>query len=71
MAGGNPVAVAQRAQLRAELKQAIADACRSRKDSRRHYEAALEETMAEPPDTWPWWLDYWRGQCRTVRVRVS
>jgi len=68
---GNPVAVAQRAQLRAELKQAIRDACRSRKDSRAHYEAALEETMAEPADTWPWWLEYWRGQYRSVRVHVS
>ena len=64
---GNPVAVAQRA----ELKQAIRDACRSRKDSRAHYEAALEATMAEPADTWPWWLEYWRGQYRSVRVHVS
>lgn len=68
---GDPVALAARAQLRAELKQAIKDACRSRKDTRLHYEACLEETMSEPPATWPWWLEYWRGQYRAVRVRVS
>ena len=63
---------ADRTVLRANLRNAIKDACRSRGDSREHLEACLRECLEEdPPAAWPWWLEYWRGQYRCIRGRVS
>ena len=70
MRQGNPLGRAEQMQQRAlaretlrnNLKAAIESACRCRGDSRLHAEACVDETLAEPSDTWPWWLDYWRSQ---------
>lgn len=67
----NPIDRANRAARRAELKEAIDAACRTRGDSKRHRDRCREETLEEPESTWDWWLEYWRGQYKPVRVAAS
>ena len=70
---GNPNQRAQLAARRAEIRIAVRDACRSRGDTREHFEASVAETLeriAEDAD-WDGWLAYWAGQYKARRVQAS
>ena len=53
-----------RGELRAALRAAIVETCQSRGDSREHTRACMAEALDEPPETWAWWIDYFKSQER-------
>ena len=50
-----------RAARRSQLATLIEDACSRRGDTLEHRRACIHDTIREPEDDWPRWLDYWQG----------
>ena len=53
-----------RGAIRADLRAAIIEACQARGDSREHARACMAEALEEPPESWGWWRDYFRGEAQ-------